>query len=128
MRIFILLLIVIPALEIAVLLLSGKTIGVLPTFSIIILTGVVGAYLAKKQGLETMRRAQQRLHAGEIPGESIIDGICIFAGGLLLLTPGFITDTLGFLLLIPQIRRVFKRFLKQMFKRRIDRGNIKIIR
>lgn len=122
------LLIVVPMLELAVLLLSGKTIGVISTLLIIIITGILGAYLAKQQGMETIRKAQEQLHYGEIPGESIVDGICILIGGILLLVPGFITDIVGFLLLIPKSRHAFKRQLKKMFQKWIDRGNIWIIR
>lgn len=128
MRYLALLIIVIPAIDIGVLLFSGKTIGFLPTIALIILTGVVGAYLAKREGLQTLRKAQQQLAYGQIPGESVIDGICIIIGGTLLLTPGFITDIMGFLLLFPPTRKPFKFFIKTVLRKKIDRGNMKIIR
>lgn len=128
MRYLIALLIVIPASEIGILMLSGKTIGVWATISLIILTGVLGAYLAKKQGLETLRRAQAEMQYGRMPGEALLDGVCILVGGVVLLTPGFITDALGFLLLAPATRPIFKRFLRKGMKNWIDRGNYTIIR
>ena len=119
MRYLMLLIILVPAADIGVLLFSGKTLGVIPTLILIILTGVLGAYLAKKQGLETIRKAQAQLRSGQIPQESVLDGICILVGGTLLLTPGFITDILGFLLLIPFTRRWFKWLMIRAFRKKI---------
>ncbi len=123
-----LLIIIIPALEIGVLIFSGRTIGAIPTILLIILTGVLGAWLAKQQGLETLRNAQQQMQFGQIPGAAIIDGLCILVGGFLLLTPGFITDTTGFLLLIPFTRNKIKPLLLKFIKNMIDKNQITIIR
>lgn len=128
MRYLALLIIIIPAIDIGVLLVSGKTLGVFPTIALIIVTGVVGAYLAKREGLQTIKRAQEQLAYGQIPGESVLDGICILIGGTLLLTPGFITDVVGFLLLFPPSRKPFKYFMIKALRKRIERGNMKIIR
>ncbi|WP_153123964.1 FxsA family protein [Peribacillus tepidiphilus] len=128
MRYLLLFLIIIPALEIGVLLYSGKTIGVIPTILLIIATGIAGAYLAKQQGLETIRKAQQQISYGKMPGDALIDGICILVGGCLLLTPGFITDLIGFILLLPPTRIVVKPFIKRMFRSMINKGNLTIIR
>ncbi|MBU8879682.1 membrane protein FxsA [Bacillus sp. FJAT-29790] len=128
MRYILLLLIIVPAVEISVLLLSGKLIGVWPTVGIIIFTGFLGAYLAKKQGLEMIKKTQEQLRFGQMPGESIIDGICILIGGILLLLPGFITDVTGLLLLAPAPRRFFKKRIKVGLQRWMDRRNYTIIR
>ncbi|TDL77633.1 membrane protein FxsA [Rhodococcus qingshengii] len=128
MRYLALLIIVIPAIDIGVLLLSGKTIGFLPTIAFIILTGVVGAYLAKREGLQTIKRVQEQLSYGQIPGESLLDGICILIGATLLLTPGFITDVFGFFLLFPPSRKPFKLLMINALRKRIEKGNIKIIK
>jgi UPF0716 protein FxsA len=128
MRYLALLIIVIPAIDIGVLLLSGKTIGFLPTIAFIILTGVVGAYLAKREGLQTIKRVQEQLSYGQIPGESLLDGICILIGATLLLTPGFITDVFGFFLLFPPSRKPFKFLMINALRKRIEKGNIKIIK
>jgi UPF0716 protein FxsA len=128
MRYFILLIILLPAADIGMLLFSGKLIGAIPTVVFILLTGFIGAFLAKKQGLQTIRRAQEQLSYGQIPGEAVLDGICILVGATLLITPGFITDLLGFLLLIPLPRKWFKMLMRKSFKRWIEGGNIKIIK
>lgn len=128
MRYILLLMIIIPAAEIGVLLLSGNTIGVWPTLAVILLTGVLGAYLAKRQGLETIRKVQEQLRFGQMPGNAILDGACILIGGILLLAPGFITDALGFILLLPPARKVLKNLLYQGLKKWMDKGTITIIR
>lgn len=123
-RILILLIIIVPALEIALLVLSGNYIGVWPTVGLVILTGVLGAWLAKKEGLHTIRLAQLQLSQGEVPSGVILDGLCILVGGVVLLTPGFITDLMGFYLLIPQTRSTAKALLMRIFQRMIGNGNI----
>lgn len=128
MRYLALLIIVLPAMDIGFLLFSGKTIGALPTIALIFLTGVVGAYLAKREGLQTIKRAQEQLAYGQVPGESVLDGICILIGAILLLTPGFITDLFGFLLLFPPSRKPFKYLIINALRKRIQNGNIKIIK
>jgi UPF0716 protein FxsA len=128
MRYLALLIILIPAIDIAVLLISGNTIGVFPTIAFIIMTGVIGAYLAKREGLQTIKRAQEHLAYGQIPGDSVLDGICILIGGTLLLTPGFITDIAGFLLLFPPSRKPVKFLMINALRRRIEKGNIRIIK
>jgi UPF0716 protein FxsA len=128
MRYLALLIIVIPAIDIGVLLLSGKTIGLFPTIAFIIFTGVLGAYLAKREGLQTIKRVQEQLSYGQIPGDSLLDGICILIGATLLLTPGFVTDLFGFLLLFPPSRKPFKFLMINALRKRIEKGNIKIIK
>ncbi|MCU9614188.1 membrane protein FxsA [Caldibacillus lycopersici] len=128
MRYLIPVLIILPALEIGLLLYSGHHLGIGTTILLIIFTGVVGAYLAKKQGLETIRSVQQQLQYGIPPGEAILDGLCILVGGVLLLAPGFITDCIGFLLLLPFTRKIVKPLIKKWFKHLIDHRTITIIR
>ncbi|MGG3915777.1 FxsA family protein [Rossellomorea vietnamensis] len=128
MRYMLLLLIIVPALEIGLLVLSGQAIGLVPTVLLIITTGILGAYLAKKQGIETIRKAQRDMQYGQMPGEAIMDGLCILVGGIVLLTPGFITDALGFLLLLPATRKMFKPFFYRLFKRWFNKGNVIIYR
>ncbi|CAH0346231.1 FxsA family protein [Bacillus sp. CECT 9360] len=128
MKYFFLLIIAMPALEIAVLLLSGQTIGVWPTILLIILTGVIGTYLAKQQGLETIKKAQEQMRYGQLPGDALLDGICVLVGGTLLLTPGFVSDLLGLILLLPPTRKVIKPLILKMIKNMIDKKKITIIR
>jgi UPF0716 protein FxsA len=128
MKYFFLFLVIVPAAEIGILLYSGQTIGVWPTILLIILTGFLGAYLAKQQGLETIRRTQEQLRRGMMPGDAILDGVSVLVGGTLLLTPGFVTDLFGILLLAPPTRKFFKVLMLKAFKSWIDKGNIKVIR
>ncbi|MFC4737536.1 FxsA family protein [Bacillus daqingensis] len=126
-KLLLLLLIVVPTLEMIVILLSWNFIGLFWTIILIILTGVLGAWLARREGLQAIRKAQLRSSQGQIPGSEILDGVCILIGGIVLLTPGFITDTLGFLLLIPQTREMFKALLQRMYERMIQAGNVYVI-
>ncbi|MED0703375.1 FxsA family protein [Aeribacillus composti] len=128
MRALLIFFIVAPACEIGVLLLSGKTIGVLPTVLLIILTGFVGAYLAKKQGMQAVRNLQKEIQYGRIPSNAILDAMAILVGGIMLLTPGFISDIVGLFLLFPITRNWVKPFLIQFIKKWIDKHTIHIIR
>ncbi|ASS92138.1 MAG: membrane protein FxsA [Bacillaceae bacterium] len=128
MRTLLIFFIVAPACEIGVLLLSGKTIGVLPTVLLIILTGFVGAYLAKKQGMQAVRNLQMEIQYGRIPSNAILDAMAILVGGIMLLTPGFISDIVGLFLLFPITRNWIKPFLIQFIKKWIDKHTIHIIR
>lgn len=123
-RLLLLLLIIVPALEIGIFILSSKYIGVLPTILFIIITGIVGIWLAKKEGLNTIRLTQMQLSQGQIPSGVLLDGICIFIGAILLLAPGFLTDFVGLFFLIPQTRGVIKALLIKVFQKFVSRGSI----
>ena len=114
--------ILIPAIEISIFLWTGSELGILPVAMIIILTGIIGIALVKKEGLETWRRAQLAMYNNEVPAEEIVDGICIIIGGIFLLTPGFFTDALGFLLVIPFTRSPFKYFIKTYVMKKLAEG------
>jgi len=117
----ILLFVVVPLVELSILIKVGQYLGVLTTVSIVVLTGIVGAYLAHLEGFITLRRIQQDLNQGIMPGDRLLDGLIILISGIVLLTPGLITDFLGFLGLIPFTRNMFKNWLKQKIKRRFTR-------
>ncbi|QWG35541.1 membrane protein FxsA [Bacillus mycoides] len=102
------LLIVIPAIEIAVLIGSSHVIGLWSTFAMIVFTGIVGVYLAKRQGFKVLREIQFRLNRGEMPGDTVLDGIFIFVGGILLVLPGYVTDIIGFIFVVPVTRALLK--------------------
>ncbi|WP_144503689.1 FxsA family protein [Bacillus pumilus] len=116
-----LLLILFPAVEISLFLISSKIIGILPTMLLIVFTSALGAYFARKQGIEAFQKVQRDLQYGKMPGVTIVDGFCILIGGLLLLIPGFLSDIIGALLLIPmtrkQIKPLFERWLRNMSNR-----------
>ncbi|MDX1610327.1 MAG: FxsA family protein, partial [Halofilum sp. (in: g-proteobacteria)] len=102
---FLLLFLLVPLVEIYVLIEVGTVIGALPTIALCVLTAVVGAGLLRVQGFQTMRRAQENLNRGEIPAIEMFEGVALAFGGALLLTPGFLTDAVGFLCLVPWTRR-----------------------
>ncbi|MFD3445336.1 FxsA family protein [Microbacteriaceae bacterium 4G12] len=118
-KVLISLLILIPAIEISLLVASSHWIGIWPTFLIIVTTGVIGAYLAKTQGVAALREIRYRLSRGQMPTESLLDGICILIGGILLVTPGYVTDLLGFLFLFPVTRRPLQYFMFRWIERKI---------
>ena len=114
---------VIPAFEIYLLIKVGGEFGIINTIWFVIATGVIGASLAKSQGLSIIQRIQKESQNGRIPGKEIIQGLMIFAGGLLLLTPGFITDIFGFCLVMPGPRHVLMIFVSKLVESAITNGN-----
>lgn len=103
MRLFLILLAV-PVIEIALFIEVGGLIGTWPTVGIVILTALAGSVMLRRQGLQALASAQQRIASGEAPGQLLADGAMIIFAGALLLTPGFFTDVVGFLLLVPGVR------------------------
>lgn len=124
MRWFLLLLILAPAVELSVLIYSGMKFGILNTLLIVFLTAAVGILLAKRFGLKAYVEIQDRIKHQEMPGEAVIDGLFIFAGGILLLFPGFITDLIGLLFLFKWTRKLFKPLLYKWFRKKIGKGQI----
>ena len=96
--------IVVPLIELYLLLEVGSIIGSGWVFLLIIATAIIGTRLVKQQGLATWQNIQHQLAQGQLPAQSLFDGICILVSGVLLITPGFMTDILGFLLLAPAFR------------------------
>lgn len=101
----------IPVLEIAVFITVGGRIGLWPTLAIIVLTAMIGAALVRHQGIAVIGRVQQSLDAGRFPVAEVFDGLCLLVAGALLLTPGFVTDAFGFLLLVPRVRAALRAWL-----------------
>lgn len=111
-----LLFVVVPLLELALLLRVGAAIGLLPTVALVVATGVVGAVLARIQGVQTVRRLRHRLANGESPSRELLDGGLILLGAALLLTPGLLTDAAGLLLLLPVTRPAIRERLRRRFE------------
>lgn len=111
MRGLLLLFIVLPIAELMLLLKVGSLIGVLPTLAIVISTAFIGINVLKRQGFSTLNRAQRRMQSGQLPAQELVEGFMLAIGGALLLTPGFITDVLGFTLLLPWSRQALARYL-----------------
>ncbi|MCD6327584.1 FxsA family protein [bacterium] len=119
LRLFLLFTLV-PVLELALLIKIGTHIGVGPTVAVVILTGFAGAILAKHQGFKALNSIKSQLQDGIIPADELLSGAFVLAGALLLLTPGFVTDTLGLCCLVPPTRRLMKIPVKKWLKRHID--------
>ena len=111
--------IALPLAEIVLLIEIGSRIGTLATLAILVLTAVVGASLAHREGLKVLWRIQEKMAQGIMPDEELIDGVLILAAGIVLLTPGLLTDAAGLLLLVPGSRLALKRWLRGRFSQRI---------
>jgi len=118
----------IPILELYVLLEIGSLIGTLATVALIFLTGIAGAYLARVQGFSLINRIQNEMNQGRVPRGELVDGAMVLVGGVLLLTPGFCTDLLGFSLLAPFTRDFYKGWLLKWLEKMAARGQIHIRR
>jgi UPF0716 protein FxsA len=120
----ILLFTIVPLIELAILIYLGTVIGALYTMLIVVVTGIVGAILARYQGSSTLSKIRSNIEIGIIPANELFDGALILAGGLLLLTPGIITDIIGFALLVPYTRRIVRRLSRSLMLRKIETGGI----
>jgi UPF0716 protein FxsA len=105
--------------EIYVLVTVGQAIGALNTIALVILIAIIGAWLAKHEGASVLRRIQSSLNEGRMPSNELIDGGLILAGGILLVTPGFVTDIHGILCLFPPTRAIWRALLKRRFNVRV---------
>lgn len=115
MRFLFLLFIIIPIIEITVLIQVGQAIGAWYTVGLVLLSAFIGVNMLRHQGLSTLARAQQRMNQGEVPGQEMVEGIVLAVGGALLVTPGFVTDVIGFSCLIPGIRKGLVKALLSRF-------------
>lgn len=111
-----------PIIEIAVFIQAGELIGLWPTIGVVVLTAIIGTSLMRAQGLQTLAKAQSQMDQGEMPIGAMFDGICILVAGVLLLTPGFVTDTFGFLLLVPPLRQLIG---AKVIMKLVQSGNIR---
>ena len=110
----------IPLVELYLLLQIGSVIGAVNTILLVIITGVLGAYLAQQEGLRTLERIRALMARGEMPGEPLIDALLILVAGFVLITPGILTDLLGFLMLIPATRAPIRRWVKGQLERKFS--------
>ena len=114
-------LIVIPVAELWIIVQVAHHIGFLDTLGLLILISIAGAFLLKQQGLATWRRMQDALARGEMPGKEATDAFLVMLGGALLLTPGFLTDVVGIVLLLPPTRALFKGATRRVFAGWVNR-------
>ena len=112
--------------ELFILIKIGSHIGGFNTLLLVLMTTVLGALLARLQGLRTLRQIQLSLSQGQIPAEELIDGVLILFGGILLVIPGVLTDLFALVLLLPFTRTYFKRWLRRRFDRMMASGNVRV--
>jgi UPF0716 protein FxsA len=116
----------VPFMEIYLLIKIGSYLGAFNTIMIVILTGFLGALLARYQGLQTILSVRESLDRGEIPASEMLDALLIFLAGIVLITPGFLTDIAGLILLIPRTRSLFKAWVQRKFTRWINQKRVNI--
>jgi len=113
--VFVLIFLLVPVIEIYILIQVGQVIGALWTIVLVVLTAIIGVRLLKLQGMAILMRAQQKMQTGEMPAQEMMEGIGIVVAGAFLLTPGFVTDVFGFILLIPPTRTLVMSLLLRKF-------------
>ncbi len=111
---------ILPLIELFVLVHLGQVMGLGPTIALVLLTGALGAWLARQQGLRTLGRLRADLAAGRLPAEALVEGVLILLAGAVLLTPGLLTDLAGFAILTPPIRSGFRRWLSKRWSGRLS--------
>ncbi len=122
-----LLFVVVPIVELMLLIELGQLVGIVPTLALVVATGIGGAAMARAEGLRVLFQFQQELAQGRLPGQAMLDGASVLVGGAFLLTPGVLTDLLGFSLLFPLSRRWIQRRLKERLERQIADGSIRVV-
>jgi len=110
--------VLVPILEIILFVVVGQRIGIWPLVLVIVVTGVLGAVIARRQGAGVLLAARKRLAGGEFPGPELAHGAMVLVGGVLLITPGFVTDVIGFLLMVPAVRESLRRWGKRRLRGR----------
>lgn len=118
--------ILVPLLELYILIKIGGYLGAFQTVALVVLTALLGVVLVRFKGLRTLHQIRQSLSQGIVPAEEMVDGVLIFIGGILLITPGVLTDLFALVLLIPYSRTIFKRWLRRRFDRMVASGNVRL--
>jgi len=118
---------IVPLIELALLVAIDRHVGLAVTLALVITTGMIGAWLARSQGLRTLARLKWELQAGRMPAEPLLDGLMILIAAAMLLTPGLLTDLCGFFLLVPAGRGLVRRVVVKRLKRRFAAGDPKVI-
>ncbi len=115
-----------PVVELALLFKVHEAIGLGPTILLVLLTGVAGAALVRRQGISILFKIQREMAVGNLPAPQMMDGIMVLVAGAFLLTPGLITDTAGFALLIPYVREQIRGWLRKKLEQKIRNGYIQV--
>lgn len=111
---------IIPFVELYILFQLADLTSPLTALTIVILTGIVGAFIARREGLSIFKQTQNQLAQGKLPKDTLIEGLCVLIGGILLLTPGILTDLFGFSLLFPLTRIFYREYIKNHFKTKVQ--------
>ena len=119
-RIMPIIFLIVPILEIAVFVLVGQQIGLGLTLLLILVTAIIGVYLLRRQGFELLEQIREDVNAGRVPAAAMAHGVLVLVAGVLLLTPGFVTDSIGFLLFVPGVRNWVWRVVAPMFFSRLS--------
>ncbi len=119
--------VVVPLLEIFVFVYVGGRIGIGSLIALVVVTGVLGFVIARYQGFAVWAQAQQALRRGAFPGKELAHGAMVLVGAVLLVTPGFVTDGVGFLLMVPPVREAVRRWGSRRFRGRVARGRSDVI-
>ncbi|GKX29296.1 membrane protein FxsA [Vallitalea longa] len=115
---------IVPFVELYILLKLANVTSAGITLLIIVITGIIGAYFAKHQGRAVIKNIQYESNNGHMPGNELMHGLCVLIGGILLVTPGIITDLFGFSLLFPLTRTIYVNFIKKYFLKKFETGSI----
>lgn len=121
-----LLFVIVPIVELIILIQLGQAVGFWPTLALVVGTGVLGAALARREGLRTWLAFQRELAGGRLPGTALMDGFAVLVGGAFLLTPGLLTDVAGFLLLMPPSRAWLRGRVRRWLERQVEAGAIRV--
>ena len=115
-----------PIVELFILFKLAEVTSALTTIGLVLATGIAGAYLAKSEGRLIISKIKSELNEGRVPGDQLMNGLCVLIGGAFLLTPGILTDIAGFTLVLPGTREIYKAFIKRKFSKMIREGNVNI--
>lgn len=117
---------VVPLVELYLLIALGRALGPGPTIALVLVTGALGAWFARLEGARVVRRWQEAMARQQLPKDGVIDGLLIFVGGVLLITPGILTDVAGISMVMPPTRRVIARAVRRWFERQIASGRVQV--
>lgn len=117
---------VVPLVELYLLIAVGRVLGPMATIGLVLVTGAVGAWFARLEGARVIRRWQEAIARQQIPKDGVIDGFLIFIGGLMLITPGILTDIAGLSMVMPPTRRLIAGFVRRWFERQIAAGRVQV--
>ncbi len=104
----------------------GNAVGLSATIGIILLTGAIGAWAARTQGFYVLGRIQRDLAENRLPGAQLVEGAMVLVGGIFLITPGLLTDSIGFALMIPAVRGILREILISKFQKMVEEGKVRI--